>query len=364
MSRIRMKRLLLLIVAALLAVSTAQASEAQDIIDAAQLTPQQINYKTTEVRVGSFTKQANATASEYYPLTYNVRFEQSNAKFVEYTVSRGDEVKAGDVLARFTITGSDVALTRLEMNLSRTQEETERGIAEREEAIAKLRAEIATEKDSYEREKKTISLRKLEIDLEQYRYRQQNSIDTLKESLDEERERRENNVLISPVDGIVSELAYKKVDDAISANETLVTISSEEVMLLRAKNDSGELRYNMPVQVVMGSNKQPVILTGRIVAADDAIPESERTGYVFVQMDPYDTEEHKLRGPKLVADTMRVDNVLLIQRTAATLESGKYYVTKLTDGMVQKRYIQFGVGNIQDIWVLEGVTEGETLIID
>lgn len=364
MSRIKMKRLLILMMAVLLIPSAAQASETtQDIIDAAQLTPQQINYKTTEVRIGSFVKEANTNASEYYPLTYNVRFDKSNAKFVEYTVKRGDAVKAGDVLARFTITGSDVALTRLEMNLSRTKEETERGISDREEAIAKMRAEVAAESDAYEKEKKTISLRKLETELDRYRYRQQNSIDDLQEALDEERERRETNVLISPVDGIVSELSYKKIDDAISASETLVTISSEEVMLLRAKN-SGDFRYNMPVQVVMGSSKQQVILTGRIVAADDAIPESERTGYVFIQMDPYDTEEYKLRSPKIVADTIRVDDVLLIQRTAATLEAGKYYVTKLVDGMVQKRYIQFGMSNVQDIWVLNGVTEGETLVID
>ena len=366
MSRIDMRRLAAFLLAVLL-ISTAAAAEEtqrQDIIDASQLTPQQINYKTTEVVVGSFVKESTTSASEYYPLTYNVQFDQSNAKFVEFTVKRGDTVKAGDVLARFNITGSDVAFTRMEKNLTRTKEDTEKGIRSREEAIEQQRAMIAAMADGYEKEKAMLTLRKLETELEKYIHSQNYSIDSQTKAFEEEKARRANNVLIAPVDGVISEMAYKKVDDAVSPGETLVTISSEEVLLLRIKNDGVNMRYNMPVQVKSGNNKQQVILSGRVVAADDVIPEQERTGYAFIELDPYDTEEIKLRALKVTANTVQLDDVLLIQRSAATLEAGKYYVTKLTDGMVQKRYIEFGMNNTQYAWAMAGVEAGETLVID
>lgn len=366
MSRIDMRRLAAFLLAVLLmgASAEAQETEQQDIIDASQLTPQQINYKTTEVIAGSFVKEATSSASEYYPLTYDVQFGQSNAKFVEFTVKRGETVKAGDVLARFYITGSDVAFTRMEKNLTRTKEETEKGISTREEAISRQRAQIAAMADGYEKEKALLALRKLETELEKYIHSQNYSIANQTKAYEEEKARRANNVLISPVDGVVTEMAYKKADDAVSASETLVTISSEEVLLLRVKNDGGSLRYNMPVVVKSGNNKQQVILSGRVVAADDVIPEQERTGYAFIELDPYDTEEIRLRALKVTVNTIQLDNVTLVKRTAATLEAGKYYVTKLKDGMVQKRYIKFGMSNTEYTWAMTGVEAGETLIID
>lgn len=363
MSRIDRKRLPALILALAVCMAAPAAAEQQDIIDASQLTPQQVNYKTVEAERGSYIKEANSSATEYFPYTYAVRYEYSGAKFVEYTVKRGDEVKAGDVIARFTVTGSEVAFTRMELNLQRTEEQTQRGIIQRQEEIARLRAEIAAAPGEYEKEKKQLTLRKKEVELEQYKYRQQYSIDRQREEYNEEKERREQNVLLAPVDGVITELAYKKVDDNVSTSEVLAVISSEEVMLLRLKNEACDFRYNMPVRIIMGNSKNQTILTGRIVAADDAIPEKERTGYAFVQLDPLE-EEVKIRSPKIQGDNIRLDNVILVPRSAATLEAGKHYVTKLTDGMVQKRYVEFGQGNAQYAWIMTGVEEGETLVLD
>lgn len=365
MSRInRTRRAALLLTVMLLCVPAAQSEEAQDILDVSALTPQQINYKTVEATLGSYVREVSQSASEYFPLTYNVKFDQNNAKFIEFTVKRGQQVKKGDVMARFNITGSEVAFTRMEINLKRTEEDTRRGILDREEAIQKKRSEIAAMSSGYEQEIAVLGLRKLEVELEQYKFRQQRSIDQQREAFEEEKERRANNVLLAPVDGVVSELAYKKADDAVSPGETLAVISSEEVMLLRAKNDRQELRYNMPVRVTMGNGKNQITLNGRVVAADDAIPEKERTGYLFVELEPYDSEEIRVRSPKITGDTVRLDNVIVIQRSAATLEAGKYFVTKLKDGMVQKRFVEFGMGTGQTAWIMTGVEDGETLVLD
>lgn len=363
MSRINGRRQLIGTLAAALLLLTTVSYAEEDILNVDELTPEQVNYKTEAVSLGVFEKTNSYTASEYYPLTYGVSFENSGAKFIEYAVARGDEVKKGDVLARFEITGSDVRMTSMELNLTRTEETTTEGVMERQEAIAQARAALAAENDAFEKKKKELSLRKLELELEQYRYRQEYSIESQKQALEEEKERRSENVLLAPIDGVVSDLSLKKADDAVLSGEVLVTISSKDVMLLKVDNANYGLRYNMPVKVTSGNNAQRVELTGRVVAADDSIAQKERTGQAYILLDPYDSSV-KLRTLQVTAPTLRVENVLISKRGTATSENGKYYVTKLVDGMVQKRYVTLAMQNTTNVWFLSGVSEGETLIID
>ena len=361
MSRINGKKLLLLMLAGILLVSN--AAFAEDILVADERVQEQINYKTETVRIDDYVKTISNSATLYYPMTYSVHFESSNAKFVEYAVKRGDAVKKGDVLARFTIGGSNVQLTRMELALARAEESMVKGIQDRKEKIARTRADIASATDAYEREIGELSLRKLEIELEQYEYRQQYSIDNQKAALAEELDRRRTDVLVSPVDGVVTELAYKKIDDSVSAGEKLVTICDENIVLLRVDNGSVGFRYNMPVTVSVGAGKQQTTLTGRVVAADNAIAESERTGHAFIQLDPYDPEIN-LRNLKISGSQVLLEDVAVVARKAVTLENGKYFVTKLVNGMVQKRYIEYGLGNASGVWIMNGVSEGDTLVVD
>lgn len=362
MSRINLKRLLLVALTVVFCVSGTCAAQ-QDILSGDQLTQEEINYKTETVRRGTFERSVSNTVSEYYPLTYPLRYEGANAKFIEYTVSRGDVVKAGDVLARFEITGSAAAMARMELELQRAEEAMEDNVRTREEQIAKKRAAIAAAGSDYEREVMMLELRKLEIELEQYIFRQEYNIEAQKEAVEEVRANYSATELVSPVDGVITEIRYKKLDDAVSTNELLITLYSTDVMLFRVDNGTGSFRYGMPVTVTVGTNKNSTDLTGRVVASDHAIEESGKTGHALIQLDPYD-ESINLRNPKVKAAMMRLEDVLLVSRKAVTLENGKYYVTKLTDGMVQKRYVVNAESNTTDTWLLAGVTEGETLVLD
>lgn len=345
------------------------ASEPQDIIDLEQITAAQTAYKTAEVERSSLIQEIGALASKYYPLTYNVSLGQDNAKFVEYTVEVGDTVQKGDVLARVSVSASDAEFTKLKLDLQRAEEETAEGISEREQAIEKKRTELNAAGDEYEKKILELTIKKLTAELAQYKLRQQYSTDQKREAYNEEYTRRTTDVLVSPVDGVVRNLVYKTEGAAVAADEVLVTVSSGESMLLSVSNDSDYLRYNMPVTVQIGDTDDPVYVTGRVVAADDAVPTEEKTwdenrAYALIELDSYEGEAFVKDKPKVTVQTVRLDNVLTIPKRAVTQESGKYYVTKLTDGMVQKRYIEPGVSTNEDMLVLAGVEEGETLILD
>ncbi len=359
MSRIDGMRLL----AVFLLVALLSGTAGADVLSGDQLKQEEVNYRTETVQTGTFEKTVSTSASEYYPLTKQVRYKYSNAKFIEYTVSRGEEVREGDVLARFRITGSVAEMERMELELKRAEEETERGLKDRDEQILRARAAVSEAADSYERERCSLALRRLEIEREQYADRRQYSLDNQRQAVEEARAAWEMDELVAPMDGVITDLTYKRPDDAVYAGEVLVTMYSTDVMLLHVDNAAGSFRYNMPVTITVGTNKARVDLTGRVVAADNALSDNHRTGHAFIQLDPYD-ESVKLRNPKATGALIRVEDVLTISRKAATLESGKYFVTKLVDGMVQKRYVNNGPSNTSTIWVLQGVSDGETLILD
>lgn len=362
MSRIKMGRtLLLIILAALLGVQPVLALE--DIFSGDQTAEEEVNFETVVARKDAIEKKAGTSAEEYYPITYEVRFELDNAKFVEYTVSRGSEVKAGDVLMRFVIEGSDVEYTEMKMELDRMIETAEEGISVREAQIKAQKNEVASLMDALEKEKATLQLRRMETELQQYRFQQQYRIDIQQEAVDQEEINRTTTELLSPVDGVVTSVNFKQEDDAISNGETMIYLYSTEVMLLYIDNSTAKLRYNMPVTVSVGPTKNRTELSGRVVAADGAIDETDRTGKAFIQLDPYD-ESIKLRNPTLNGSIVKLEDVVLIPKHAISNENGKQYVNKLVDGVVQKRYIEVGASNTTDAWIITGVEEGETLIID
>ena len=340
-------------------------SEPQDIIDLTQIENEnELISETAQVERGSFIVEDRIIAHKYYPMVYNLSFDQTGAKFLEFTVKTRDVVKKGDVLARFTTEKREAEYTQLSLDLQRAEEQFADGVREREAAIEAQRAALNAAVDEYEKEILSLTVQKLETELKQYKHRQQRSINQKSEALAKERERRTTDVLVSPVDGVVQDYAFKRVDDAVMPGETLITVVSGESVLYLAENQTLNLRYNMPVRVKV-EGQDDVYLSGRVVAADDAIPRDERTGYALIELDPYDEKKYKLSdSPFLIAESTNVGDVLLVPNKAVEQEGDKWYVEKLTDGVLQKRYVEPAFNNGQNTWILSGVEEGETLVLD
>ena len=350
------KRLIPLVLALLLIVSPVKAS-GQSLIDPDQLTDQQTVYNTVQVQRGTFAKEYDIPAVAYYPLQQSLALEENGGFFAEFTVKEGDTVQKGDVLARFTVETSRVELEQLDRKIAHLEEETAMGISQRSEVIQTLEN---TPAEGLEKEKNTILLKKHKAELEHYKYLQQRSIDELKQERKIRQDKQNGYVLTAPEDGLVTNFAKLKAGDPVSAGQMLMTLIQTDVVQLRVSNSSSILRYNMEVKVTVGRQNDTKVLTARVVAADNPIPQGERTGYayIFVETDEAITEA------KLTVESIRLDNVLVVDRGAVVSENGKHYVTKLTDGMLQKRYIGFGMNTAETAWIIHGVAEGDTLLAD
>ena len=345
-------------------VAAPACAESPSLISEEMIKAETVNYETYTVETGTYEKEVTAQASEYYPYTYSLRYEGMTGKFVEYKVSRGDTVKAGDVLAVVAVQTDGVNLMSKQTELSRMKTELEEQTRLRREEIEEMldgRAEIA---DPWQRELETLRIQRAQVALEQYTYQQERAIGMLEEEIAEIEEELSENTVVASIDGVIIDVVHKREGDRVYTNEVLVEMYSTDGMLLRIKNEYGDFRYGMKVQIAVGPVQSRTYLEGRVVGADTLIPEAERKGYAFVAIDTEFDPALKLTIPYVTAKTQYIENVMLVPKKGAKLEGGKYFVTKLTDGAVQKRFVNYVMQNVQHLWILQGLEPGETIIIE
>jgi len=355
---------LCLLLSLLLLAASAEA-ESPSLISQEMIQTETVNYsKTAVVELGEYAREYNATASEYYPYTVTLAAEIENASFLQYHVARSQQVKKGDILASFTLETDEAAMTSARLSLERTKADYASGEAKKREELAEMLRELAAIRDFYERELMTLQIKRAQVAYEQYCYQQECAIERMTGELAELEEASSSCYLYAPFDGIVTSVTYKREGEKVYANEGLVTLYREEGMLLRISNDQLYFRYGMPVTVKMGPKTNQRVFTGKVVAADNVLSENRRLGHAFIQLDSMEGELPRLTHITVTGTSEYLDNVMVIPRRAVTLEGGKHFVNCLVNGTLQKRFINAGLMNMSNVWALQGLNTGDTIIID
>lgn len=358
MSRIKTWLIVLLCLCTAGALAESENLIAEDLIKA-----DKVNYNTVLAEVGVFERIFNESASEYYPNTYVLSFDRE-ARFGEMLVSRGDDVKAGDVLATFLLESDAVDMASRRQQLENAKAELERSAEDQREAIAEMEMSLLDVKDALEKELLALRIERAEISLEQYIHNQERAIAQIEKGIAELEAEMADNVLIAPADGVIEELNFKRAGERVYAGEALILMSRTDGMLLRIDNSAGNFRYGMEVTVEVGANnKSRQTFPGRVVGADTLVPAAERSGYAYVEFE--NPENLKLVRAAVQGAGVYLDNVLLLPRNAVKLSGGKNYVTKLEDGVPGVRYLNCVlVSGGKQAWVLQGLETGDEIIIE
>lgn len=336
-------------------------AQASELIRQEQIVADEVNYKTTTVEKGDLIKTVTAQAGEYHPVSVTVTYDGNQAVFVENLVRKGDMVKKGDPITRVTVTYDHVALTQQQLNYTRALESYEEGKASYDVQIAQLQDQVNQAADDYSRACAEIELQKLNIRRDQYCYQQERALNKQLEALNEQQEQLEKDVIYAPCDGEITDIRYMYAGESIYKDSYICQIYNPAIKLL-AVNHS-ELRYGMDVTISTGSNKDRVEMPGRVVAAGDILPDSGIT-YALVEIgEGGDQEDIIWRNIKVSADHMVLRNVLIIPKDTWELSGGRYYVQKMSeDGIPLRRIVTCGVVNGKEMWVVQGLNEGDVII--
>ena len=338
------------------------AAAAQDLIAPDQIVADEVKYNTTTAEYGTLARSLNVVGSEYFPLSTTVRYRGDTATYVRTNVRRGDTVKAGDVLAEVEVQFNEVTMAQLELELDRVRREYERAMESFDDEIASIQGSLSAERDEYARSVLFKRLEKVRLQKERavnsYEYdiyNRQHEIDTLNE-------RHSRNQVFAPIDGVIADVAYLKEGAMIYDGQVIAQIESQDVMFIAYKE--GKLRYGMQVSLETGPGKNRVTTKGHVVAASDCLSKVV-SDYALVAVDDPAWREINWRNTKVSVDYIHLENVLLVERKAVTMDGGKYIVTRLNeDGVTQKRFVNQGLFTPTQSWVIQGLEPGDILIID
>jgi HlyD family secretion protein len=226
--------------------------------------------------------------------------------------------------------------------------------------------------DNYEFDKKNLelSIKQKEIDLEQAK----NKLNDLKEDLND-------YYITAPLNGILSTLNIKK-GDLITSNQIIGTIITNQKIAKISLNEIDAAKVKVGQNAILTFDALPDLkIKGKVIEISTVGKEEQ--GVVSYDIKISLEEENKDIKPDMSVDAeIIVDkkaNVLLVPNSAIKSDKmGKYVeVVKnyeierkklfepvaISQNLIEKKYIKTGISNDEFTEVLEGLEEGEIIII-
>ena len=358
---------LLLLTVCLLFSACATKEEAREPFpDVSKIDTGETTYKTHTVEVGDFIVSSETSLLEIYPQKAELSWDQSGARLQEVLVKRDQAVQKGDVLMTFVTEVSAADSAQLRLRRERSWETYLEGKNARLAAIEAAK-ENAKNLTGYDLQIANFEIEKLQAQYDQYVFQTTRSVYAIDDQIRALEGRAENNVLVAPFDGVIDSVEVINVGDPITPGAVLITMHSEDILLLQEWAPMDELRYNLPVTVTPLNNKRDII--GRVVFSKNILPAS-------VISSPFINSLVKVDEPLSEVDLLAIDasadyqvlkNVLTVPKLAVKKDetTGKDYVYVLEGDILQKRFVTVnGFSSSGIVCVQEGLSAGETIVIE
>lgn len=359
------KRIAALLVLLCMLLTACQASVPDDnLISDEMIVPEEIKYKTTEVTVGDYEKVSQGSLSLKYPVTEQLKVEATGQVTVKAIhVKSMQNVKAGTVLAEFEVKIDEAALAELNLKLERAKEAFRTGKQTRQDNIdnAKKKTEGLT---SHELKIAQLNLEKQQVEYEQYVYQTQKSIAAIEEDIAEIYANARKKYIVAPFDGVVESVASLAVDERVSTGKVIVTLRSTDEFYLLAESSGTKLRYNMNVTIEAGKKDEKLEFSGRVVSAPNALPITLAQSSAIIHIESGVSHTVLKNTPIYRSIEESVKNVLLVDRSALGKDDNGDFVYILGNDVIQKRYVLRGLNNTEHFWIMDGLTEGQSIILN
>jgi HlyD family secretion protein len=226
--------------------------------------------------------------------------------------------------------------------------------------------------DNYEFDKKNLelSIKQKEIDLEQAKKK----LDDLKEDLND-------YYITAPLSGILSTLNIKK-GDLIASNQIIGTIITNQKIAKISLNEIDAAKVKVGQIAILTFDALPDLrIKGKVIEISPVGKEEQGVASYDVKIS-LEKENREIKpGMSVNAEIIvdRKENVLLVPNSAIKSDKmGKYVeVVKnyeierkklfesvaISQNLIEKRYIKPGISNDEFTEVLEGLEEGEIIIV-
>lgn len=314
---------------------------------------------------------------------------------VDLKVKAGDSVTEGQLLAvidspelREALARERAQLTRLQVDLARQKIETEQLRLQQQQTLAMAKVQLKAMQREKRRADKSYQLKLIsELDFEEmadnleraqleHRQAEQNlalSVDSVgfydrslklqsesQQMLIQTLERRVEELnIVSPVAGMVGNIEANQ-KQVVAPNQRLITVvdlTAYEIEAQVAEGLAGELAPTMDAEVRLNGQDHPGLVT--------AISPEVVQGQVNVRIRFADEPPANLRQNQRLTARILLENrsdTLMVKR-GPHFDNFRGYVLKLEGERAQKLPVTLGGRSLSHIEILEGLTEGDTIIV-
>lgn len=188
-----------------------------------------------------------------------------------------------------------------------------------------------------------------------------NGLTTARINLKEAEMNLKNSIITAPISGIIAELEEKR-GNIVSAGSELAVIYEPKNLTLSAKVLESDFKH-----IKIGLKAEIYALSFRDKIFDSYIseinPKVDKNGMVEIKLQLRETDG-LLPGMNANA-VIRVPQAknIIIPREALVIKSGRQVVFTHENGLAQWKYVKVGLDNGVDIEILDGIKDGDQVII-
>lgn len=373
MLRINCLRLPALIIAVIVMIAAIPATAAEDeelylqaLSSGAVQVETNSNITTTTVTRGLFEINGTCKANLDFPNVYYIvnDINASKVTFLEYKVSNGSRVKKGDIIAAVSTSVEDVQIEELEIRIKTEEESLEQYIDTNKALLKEYQDRIDGAAGAAQRRTAQLLYDRLSVSYENERVAREENLEHLRNTYNAYFEQLGTQYILAPDDGVISGLQRHRSGETLGSYAYLGAVYDTSKVSVRVNGGNDQLFFNMPVTIAQGAGENMVTCPGRVTSCKSPTLTANLIGsndYVEILGDisAFNVSEEIVLRFK----TVYMEDVLLIPNKAVKTDSSGSYVFKYVDGLCVKRYILLGGNNPEVSWVVDGLEEGDVVVI-
>lgn len=281
------------------------------------------------VKRGDFTRTLMFQGSIYFTTSEGVFYEGKRITtiFDEFVVRKNQFVKKDDPIAKIHYEVDTVEHERLKLEVKRLKEK--KSSLTDSNAIAQINEELSTKQ----------------------------------ELLDEYDLNETTDYIYATSDGVISNLARIESQSSLNDQAYIAVINRDAQPVIIVDDANQQLRYGLNVSVDVTMDGEKTTYSGTVISGDSLVSEDQKIKCAFILLDcPYMASELLDANFIVNATTTNMKDVLLIDVDAVKMEDFITYVNCLEDGKVVKHNFLNAGSNSTYYWVLDGLTEGMTVL--
>lgn len=344
-------------------------------------------FETCKVKKTNFVNEITESATLEYTKEDSITMDIGNATLETIEIKEGEKVKKGQVVATFTVDIDEADMERQKLELEQQRKQFNAELKMKKNALDEAKRMLDAMKKGNEKSIREIEYQKQKKEFDQFKASEKGIKAKEKEYASLIADSKKTK-LVSKISGMVTKMGDAQEGEPIEAGTVIATLQTSSDFIIKAENSTGDLRYNMAVDVWLGGDRNDIRykLKGTIVSSDnltstggssdnnegmpmDSDNDSGSDG-AYVKISKADKKKYNFEENNVYIhyETKRIENALVADNEAVYSEldgeETKSYVYVVDNGNLHKRYVVANFSNDKVTQIEQGVEEGWVLAKD